>query len=156
MSSDVVVGPSTIEGTGLFAGRTFAEGERVVVLGGTVIDDAELARLQPQSSLAIGEGVNLMQDDDDAARYGNHSCDPSLWLADEVTLVTRRPVEAGEELTVDYATMTVAPWQMECRCGSSSCRGVITGDDWRRPDLQERYSGRFSPFINARIARLGT
>jgi hypothetical protein len=156
VSPEVAVGPSTIEGTGLFAGRAFAEGETVVVLGGTVIDDAELARLQPQSSLAIGDGVNLMQDDDDPARYGNHSCDPSLWLADEVTLVARRPVETGEELTVDYATMTVAPWQMECRCGASTCRGVITGDDWRRPDLQERYAGRFSPFINARIARLPT
>jgi uncharacterized protein len=148
VSPDVTAGPSTIEGTGLFAGRAFDEGETVIVLGGTFIDDAELARLRPRSSLAIGEGVNLMQDDDDPARYGNHSCDPNLWLADEVTVVTR----TGEELTVDYGTMTVAPWRMDCRCAASSCRGVITGDDWRRSDLQERYAGRFSPFINARIA----
>jgi SET domain-containing protein len=152
LSPDVAVGPSEIEGTGLFARHAFAEGETVLVLGGTVIDDTELARLQPHSSLAIGEGVNLMQADDDPAQYGNHSCDPNLWLADEVTVVTRRPVEAGEELTIDYATMTVLPWQMECRCGAAACRGVVTGDDWRRPDLQERYAGRFSPFINARIA----
>jgi uncharacterized protein len=156
VSPDVVAGPSTIEGTGLFAGRAFDEGETVVVLGGTVIDDEELARLQPQSSLAIGEGVNLMQDDDDPAQYGNHSCDPNLWLADEVTLVTRRRVAAGEELTVDYGTMTVVPWEMECRCGAAGCRGVVTGDDWRAPDLQARYAGRFSPFINARIARPAT
>jgi hypothetical protein len=142
---------SEIEGTGLFAGRTFEEGETVMVLGGTVVDDEELARLSPHSSLAIGEGVNLVQADDDPAQYGNHSCDPNLWLADEVTVVTRRPVEAGEELTVDYATMTVVPWQMECRCGAATCRGVVSGDDWRRPDLRERYAGRFSPFINARI-----
>jgi hypothetical protein len=156
VSPDVAPGPSTIEGTGLFAGRALDEGETVIVLGGTVIDDAELARLQPHSSLAIGEGVNLMQDDDDPARYGNHSCDPNLWLADEVTVVARRPVQTGEELTIDYATMTVAPWEMECCCGASICRRVVTGDDWRRPDLQERYAGRFSPFINARIARLAT
>ena len=154
MSPDVAASPSTIEGTGLFGRRAFDEGETVVVLGGTVIDDAELARLQPQSSLAIGEGVNLMQDDDDSARCGNHSCDPNLWLADEVTLMTRRAVEAGEELTVDYGTFSVVPWEMECRCGAAICRGVVTGDDWRRPELQERYAGRFSPFINTRIARL--
>jgi hypothetical protein len=147
---------SEIEGTGLFAGRAFAEGETVMVLGGTAIDDAELARLTPHSSLAIGEGINLMQADDDPAQYGNHSCDPSLWLADEVTVVTRRPVEAGEELTIDYATMTVVPWQMECSCGAASCRSVVTGDDWRRSDLRERYAGRFSPFINVRIARAAT
>jgi hypothetical protein len=156
VSPDAVPGPSTIDGTGLFAGRAFDEGETVVVLGGTVIDDGELARLQPQSSLAIGEGVNLMQDDDDPARYGNHSCEPSLWLADEVTLVTRRAVETGEELTVDYDTFSVVPWEMECRCGAAGCRGVVTGDDWRRPDLRVRYAGRFSPFIDARIARLTT
>jgi uncharacterized protein len=143
---------SEIEGTGLFAGRAFAEGETVMVLAGTVIDDAELARLSPHSSLAVSEGVNLMQDDDDPAQYGNHSCDPNLWLADEVTVVTRRPVEAGEELTIDYATFTVASWQMECHCGAPSCRGVVSGDDWRRADLRERYAGRFSPFINAPIA----
>ena len=147
---------SEIEATGLFAGRAFEEGETVMVLGGTVIDDEELARLSPHSSLAIGEGVNLMQDDDDPAQYGNHSCDPNLWLADEVTVVTRRPVGAGEELTIDYATFTVASWRMECRCGAPSCRGVVSGDDWRRPDLQKRYAGRFSPFINARVARLAT
>ena len=149
---DVVVGPSRIEGAGLFARRAFAEGETVLVLGGTVVDDAELERLGPQSSLAIDEGLNLMQADDDPARYGNHSCDPNLWLADEVTVVTRRPVEAGEELTIDYGTMTVLPWEMECGCGAAVCRGVVTGDDWRRPDLRERYAGRFSPFINARIS----
>lgn len=124
----------------------------MLVLGGTVIDDVELARLSRHSSLAVGEGINLLQADDDPARYGNHSCDPNLWLADEVTVATRQRVEAGEELTVDYATMTVAPWQMECRCGAASCRGVVTGEDWRRPDLQERYAGRFSPFIDARIS----
>jgi uncharacterized protein len=145
---------SEIEGSGLFAGRAFEEGETVMVLGGTLIDDEELARVSPHSSLAVGEGMNLVQADDDPAQYGNHSCDPNLWLADEVTVVTRRPVEAGEELTIDYATMTVVPWQMECRCGAPSCRGVVSGDDWRRPDLRQRYAGRFSPFIEARIAKL--
>jgi hypothetical protein len=146
------VGRSAIDGSGLFARRALAEGETVLVLGGTLIDDAELARLSRHSSLAVGEGINLLQTDDDPARYGNHSCDPNLWLADEVTLVARRRIEAGEELTVDYATMTVAPWQLECRCRAASCRGVVTGDDWRRPDLQERYCGRVSPFIAARIS----
>lgn len=148
---DAVVRPSGIQGCGLFANRPFGAGETIVVLGGKVIDDAELARLEPHSSLAIGEGVNLMQPEDDPSQYGNHSCDPNLWLLDEVTGVTRRPVAAGEELTVDYGTMTVVAWEMECRCGAPCCRGTITGNDWNRPDLQERYAGRFSPFINARI-----
>ena len=31
---------------------------------------------------------------------------------------------------------------------------VVTGNDWRLLELQERYAGHFSPFINARIAKL--
>jgi hypothetical protein len=41
-----------------------------------------------------------------------------------------------------------------CHCGSPDCRRVITGDDWRRKDVQERYQDHFSPFINRRIRNL--
>ncbi|MBV9279409.1 MAG: SET domain-containing protein-lysine N-methyltransferase [Chloroflexi bacterium] len=125
-----------------------------MVLGGAVVDDEQLAALQPHSSLAIAEGLNLMQEDDDPAQFGNHSCEPNLWMADEITVVARRAIEPGEELTIDYALMTVVTWTMECRCGTRCCRGLITGDDWRLPELRRRYRGRFSPFINDRIRRL--
>jgi uncharacterized protein len=155
VSPHVKVRPSPIAGSGLFATRPLRVAEVVLVLGGRLIDDVQLAQLQPRSSLAVGEGLNLMQADDDHARYGNHSCDPNCWMADEVTVVTRRSVARGEELTQDYALTTVScRWQMTCHCGSGICRGVITGNDWRLPELQRRYRWHFSPFINERIAAL--
>jgi hypothetical protein len=76
-------------------------------------------------------------------------------MLDARTVGARRDIAAGEELTLDYALFSVAPeWRMECHCGSSLCRGVVTGNDWRLAELQERYAGHFSPFINARIAKL--
>ncbi len=86
----------------------------------------------------------------------NHSCDPNVWMIDEVTLVTRRLVDAGEELTADYVFWQadedwIAPWQ--CNCGAERCRGSITGRDWRLAELQHRYNSHFSPFINRRIER---
>jgi hypothetical protein len=87
----------------------------------------------------------------------NHSCDPNLWMADEVTLVTRRPVEAGEELTADYALWEMdEDWisQWRCQCGSVQCRGTITGKDWRSQELQTKYQGHFLPLINERIRML--
>ncbi len=88
----------------------------------------------------------------------NHSCDPNLWLVDEVTFGARRDIRPGEEVTADYAYWQaeedlIAAWT--CHCGSPLCRGRVTGRDWRLPELQERYRGHFSPFINARIAALG-
>jgi uncharacterized protein len=43
-------------------------------------------------------------------------------------------------------------WSMACNCGSPHCRRIVTNEDWRRPDVQERYAGHFSPFLNHRIA----
>jgi uncharacterized protein len=76
-------------------------------------------------------------------------------MHDEASEEARRDILPGEELTVDYALHTDdASWSMPCRCGSSVCRHVVKGDDWRLPELQRHYAGHFSPFIDERIRRL--
>lgn len=88
----------------------------------------------------------------DPVIHGNHACDGGLWLEDELTLSARRDIAAGEEITVDYAILSDDPgWEEPCRCGSPLCRGVMRGDDWRRPEVQERYRGRFAPYLNERV-----
>lgn len=113
------------------------------------------------NAIQIGEDLHLVEVPEITQRREggslNHSCDSNLWMEDEVTLVARRDIEAGEELTVDYALFTVQPdWKLEmpCRCGLVVCRHLITGNDWQLPDVQMRYYPLFSPFINARIERL--
>lgn len=78
--------------------------------------------------------------------YGNHSCDPNLWWINAFTQAARRDIAPGEELTNDYATSTgVADFRMDCGCGSPLCRGVVTGADWQRVDLQQRYGENWTP-----------
>jgi hypothetical protein len=90
--------------------------------------------------------------------HTNHSCDPNVWMANEITVVARRDIRAGEEVTADLAMWwdpdddSVPAW--ECRCGSAQCRKIFTSRDWRRPELHERYGDHFLPHINARITRL--
>jgi hypothetical protein len=43
--------------------------------------------------------------------------------------------------------------EFDCACGSPLCRGRVTGDDWQRHDLQARYAGYFSPYLQRRIER---
>ncbi|CAF1498275.1 unnamed protein product, partial [Adineta steineri] len=38
-----------------------------------------------------------------------------------------------------------------CRCGTPLCRRRITGEDWMLREIQLRYAGHFSPFINQKI-----
>lgn len=149
-------------GRGSFARASIRVGEIVTIWGGQVFTIADVAagKTKKGTVSAIAEDRVLAAhagapSPDD--QFLNHSCDPNVWLRDEVTLVARRDIAAGEELTADYVFWEydedyVARW--ECACGSSLCRGRLTGRDWRRRALQERYDGHFSPFINERIARL--
>jgi hypothetical protein len=153
LSPTAQVRPSPIEGFGLFAARPIAEGEPVMRLGGRVIDAAALAALAPPyNSVALGEGAHLLIDPAHPVRYGNHGCAPNLWMEGALTVVARRDIAAGEELTIDYATHTgTEAWRMTCSCAAPACRGEITGADWREPHLQAAYGDHWTPMLLRRI-----
>lgn len=146
---------SAIEGLGLFALRDISASAPIMQLGGRIIDDRTLGGLTPPySSLCVGEGIHILIDPAHPVRYGNHSCDPNLWHEGATTIIARRDIARGEELTVDYATHTISPsWSMTCRCGSPLCRTQVTGNDWQLPDLQDRYGHHWTPPLNAAIGR---
>lgn len=81
----------------------------------------------------------------------NHSCDPTLaWAGPR--LVAFRDVAEGEELTVDYATTTTDPDMLvRCHCETYRCRQMVTGEDWRIPELQRRYAGHLAPQVQAAV-----
>jgi SET domain-containing protein len=82
----------------------------------------------------------------------NHSCDPTLGWADDHTLVAIRDIAAGDELTLDYATIVTDPeFVMMCHCDTYRCRQVIEGTDWKIPQLQKRYAGHWAPQVQRLI-----
>ena len=156
---------SPTQGVGSFARAPIRKGEVLEVVGGDLMDEEEFrafVRETPRfNAIQVDESLHLVERFEVTKRRAggslNHSCDSNLWMADEVTLVARRDVAAGEELTVDYALFTAQPgWKLDrpCRCGASDCRREVTGSDWRLARVQERYYPHFSPFINRRIDRL--
>jgi len=57
----------------------------------------------------------------------NHSCRPNLItrrIRNRIYYFSRRPIPAGEELTVDYRFAKNAE-RVPCRCGAANCRGTI-------------------------------
>ena len=63
-----------------------------------------------------------------------------------------RDIAPGEELCFDYAMTDSSDYdEFQCACGASSCRGVVRGDDWKRPELQDRYRGYFSTYLKKRM-----
>ena len=64
-----------------------------------------------------------------------------------------RDVAAGEELCFDYAMSDTNDYdEFVCACDSATCRRLVTGGDWKLPELQERYRGYFSAYIERRIS----
>ncbi|MCA9937450.1 MAG: SET domain-containing protein-lysine N-methyltransferase [Anaerolineales bacterium] len=146
---------------GLFAREHVAAGELLLVWGGRVVGVEELRTLSPRQqahSVQVEEDLYLVgfaNDEPDAGDYINHSCEPNAGLRGQIAVVAMRNIEANEEICFDYAMSDGSPYdEFVCACGQAGCRGVVRGTDWQRPELQARYAGYFSPYLQRRIAAL--
>jgi uncharacterized protein len=120
-------------------------GEVVEIIGGTLMTQAEfetfLASAKRFNVVQVAEDMHLIEMPEVTKVRGgsvNHSCDSNLWMADEATVVARRDIGEGKELTLDYALHTVNPdWELDgpCNCGSALCRGSVRGCDWRLTEV---------------------
>lgn len=153
---------SDIQGRGLFATAPMSAGEIVAIKGGHIVDTATLRALPARlknSEVQIADGFHIvaLQDDEyePVMLFINHSCEPNVGFAGNVVLVAMRDVVRGEELTTDYALFDDSDEEMECRCGASTCRGNISGRDWQRPDLQQKYGRYFSTYLRDRAGGQG-
>ncbi len=160
----IVVGEGdTIHGKGLVATAPIPEGEVVWAMdpGARIVPCAEVAAWPPEEQEAF-RLVGYQCSDDAMAvcegieRYMNHSCDPNTWWADDHTLVARRDIAPGEEVTYDYATTeTACVWAMPCACGSPDCRGLVTNRDCLDPAWQARYGNHLPGHVRRAIERGG-
>jgi SET domain-containing protein len=149
---------SAIHGRGLLAIQPIARDEIVAIKGGHIIDSRTLASLEEagsNSEIKIADDFHIAALD--ASEYEavmlflNHSCEPNVGVAGNIVFVAMRDIAAGEELTTDYALFDDYDDQMTCNCGRPTCRRVISGKDWQRPELQARYSGYFSTYLQRKL-----
>jgi uncharacterized protein len=152
-------GPSGIAGRGLMSVQPIARDELVAIKGGHIVDTATLRGLPERlqnSDVQIADGFHLVALDESEYEpvmlFINHSCEPNTGFAGNTVLVAMRDIEPGEELTTDYALFDDHGDAMTCGCGTPSCRGVIDGQDWRKPELQRRYGPYFSSYLLRRIS----
>lgn len=119
-------------GRGVFARRRFRPQQVIGVIRGQVLTDPCYAS---NYCMDLGDGRSL----EPAApfRFLNHSCEPNCELfswetnepapLDRLWLQALRPIEPGEELTIDYAWP--AAYTIPCGCGTGGCRGWIVSAD---------------------------
>jgi transcription initiation factor TFIIIB Brf1 subunit/transcription initiation factor TFIIB len=161
ISPKAAVKESGIHGKGLLAVESIKRGEIVCVKGGYVFTSRTLrsmpewyraAEIQIAEDLFIGP---LKEDEREGSMiFSNHSCAPNIGVQGQVVFVAMRDIESGEELTHDWATTDDDDYEMQCNCGSVNCRKILTGKDWQRRDLQEKYRGYISWYLTEKIKEM--
>lgn len=146
-------------GHAVIAREPIPAGELIGVWSGRIVSWEELPFLSPTLktyTVQVEEGLYLTSiDAGEPPDYVNHCCDPNAGLSGQISLVAMRNIASGEEITFDYAMADGSCYdEFFCSCGSKNCRGWITGNDWRDPDLWARYEGFLSPYLQRRIDRL--
>ena len=149
---------SSKHGYGLFAVRSIRIGEIVTIKGGHIVDRKTLKKFEKVirgSELQIDDNFYLAplqkEEVEGVMMFLNHSCSPNVGISGNITFVTMRDIKKGEELTIDYAMIDDSTYKMRCRCGSTNCRKIVTGKDWKRLELKKKYQGYFSAFLKRKI-----
>jgi SET domain-containing protein len=149
--------PAGRKGLGVFATSPIAAGTTVCGFGGNVVEREEFDLLSDDlrtHSIQIDDDLFLVSVPPYAlADYINHACEPNCGMIGTALVVTMREVAAGEELCFDYAMSDTNDYdEFLCACETPACRRLVTGGDWKLPELQERYRGFFSSYIERKIA----
>jgi uncharacterized protein len=130
MKKELYVGNSKINGKGLFCKTAIKKGEHITFIQGTLRKFKSLSPKQA-SQIPTWYGINKttwIDPGDTIFAYFNHSCDPNTAIIGTKTVVARKNISVGEELTFDYSlTDGDLNWTLDinCNCGARKCRRNI-------------------------------
>jgi len=134
-------------------------GETVGAFGGTCVDRTVFTSFdetRQRRAVQLDDDLFLIGGDQpEDVDHIAHSCEPNCGISAGMLLVALRDITPGEALTYDHAMTDGDEYDaFDCTCGTSVCRGIVTGQDWTLPELQLRYRGHFSPYLARRISAL--
>lgn len=122
LSPKVEVRTNSLNGKGIFAKESIKAGEIVFIKGGHILTRDKI--------------------------YSSGVINSYFPISDEYFLAAQNK---DEELTVDYAFIDNEDYSFKCTCGSTNCRGTITGFDWKIKELQEKYYDYFVQYLKDKI-----
>ena len=159
ISPKVELRKSRIHGNGLFAVESIEKDEVIAYKGGHLLEVDEFNKLSESckaASLQIDNSVYLAPVNE--AEVGgvmvgiNHSCSPNVGIQGQIDTTAMRDIEPGEELTGDYVVAYQDDvFSFSCNCGSDGCREKVTSEDWKISELQRKYKGYFSLYLQRLI-----
>ncbi len=147
------------KGAGLFALEKIKKDEIVSISGGVILPKSEWKKFREEK----GDYAYFIDDEFLIAPLNpadpsddwrmNHCCEPNCGIRGQIIFAALRDIEEGEELTFDYCmTESDEDYSMNLSCSHKTCRKKFTGTDWKKPELQKKYKGYFSLYIEKKIS----
>lgn len=145
-------------GYGLFAKELIPRGDIVSISGGAIIHEKDwdyIRETYGDYAYFIEEGFLICplnpEDPSDDWRM-NHCCEPNCGIKGQIVFVAIKDIQIDEELTFDYAMTESDPdYKVELHCNKETCRKKVTGNDWKLKELQKKYRGNFSLYLQKKI-----
>ncbi len=152
-------------GKGVFAVMDIKKDETLIVMGGQILNTEQEnlgGEFAANHNMDISEDFSFCPvkdgDLDSMPQFiVNHSCEPNAGFVEQCFMSAIRDIKKGEEIVYDYAFVmwssdeSLVHFEMECKCGSSSCRRRVTENDWKIKEIQEKYGKYFQPFIRRKF-----
>jgi hypothetical protein len=146
MNDGYVVRKSPAKGEAVFATRTFAAGETVMV--GIIKEvlgknDSHASQVSKDKYIRHAGAVPKV----------NHSCNPNCGIRVNETgahnFIAIRKISPDEEITFDYAMRNyeIDHFPKQCACGSRNCRGLIKGWKHLPVELKKKYKDIAAPYL---------
>jgi SET domain-containing protein len=163
--------PSRISGIGVFAVRNIRKGQKVA--DGLYAEDFETlipwkrfkrfdASVRRKiDDFCIGTPKGFVPPDNldfnklSIEWYFDHSCEGNVGFNLNGDFIAIEKIAKGTELTYDYGIAESNPrFRMRCKCGSKTCRRIITGNDWKQEKLRRDKGSYMLPELR-RLAASG-
>jgi len=146
-----------IHENGLFANRLIRKGELVWELDEPTYSLKEIEKWDKERRKAFDWygfqcGIDRYSNPEGISKHMNHSCDPNIWWAGSDSCVARRDIHTNEEVTYDYSSCDIdLDFEMECHCGSSNCRKIISNLDYMILEWQKQYGSNLPSYVLSAI-----
>ena len=130
--------------SGVFSKGLIPAESPIIEFSGTIFNEKNIPNddvIQIGPNSFIGSSPNLDE-------KINHSCNPNCMLhiaGNRVILYSIYVIAPNNELTIDYSLSSndsLDSWKMNCKCGFSECRKIISGYQYLDETLKESYKKR--------------
>ena len=145
--------PSGISGIGVFAVQNIQKGQKLAdglyaedfesLIPWTAFKRLDISIRRKINDFCIGTPTGFVPPNDldfnklSIEWYFNHSCEGNVGFNLNGDFIAIENIGKNKELTYDYGIAESNPrFRMRCKCRSKTCRGVITGDDWKKEKVR--------------------